>query len=277
MAGNMTKSVLRTHLISDTVDEELLQYICMNAHTVLYISLEQLCKEAGVDAERVQAFFQTFGVDDFIAFKYILRKCLYYEVSDRGTVRRSLNSLSDEVIRMEMQNLTALSSILDTEQIDRLAEDILNASQVTIICRAGYKSIADSLAHMLWLLDIPRTIMHEESIYDPVQIDEIPPSSLVIVFGRMRYSMRLLMEIKMLKQRGLRIVCFTDYPHSPFIPLSDYHFLLPTTSFDFTDSNVAGTVIVQVLALCLGMKREDVLYTKLHDRTIRTQENNMFW
>ena len=277
MAGNMTKSVLRTHLISDTVDEELLHYVCMNAHTVLYLSLEQLCEAAGADAERAQAFFQAFGVDDFIAFKYILRKCLYYEVSDRGTVRRSLNSLSDEVIRMEMQNLTALSSILDTEQIDRLAEDILNASQVTIICRAGYKSIADSLAHMLWLLDIPRTIMHEESIYDPVQIDESPPSSLVIVFGRMRYSMRLLMEIKMLKQRGLRIVCFTDYPHSPFIPLSDYHFLLPTTSFDFTDSNVAGTVIVQVLALCLGMKREDVLYTKLHERAIRTQENNMFW
>lgn len=274
MAGNMTKSVLRTYLIRKTVDEELLHYVCMNAHTVLYLSLEQLCEAAGADVERVQAFFQTFGVDDFIAFKYILRKCLYYEVSDRGTVRRSLNSLSDEVIRMEMQNLTALSAILDTEQIDRLAEDILNAPHVTIICREGYRSTADSLAEMLRLLNVPRTIM---STYDPAQIDEILPSSLVIVFGRMRYSMRLLMEIKMLKQRGLRIVCFTDYPHSPFIPLSDYHFIIPTTSFDFTDSSVAGTVIVQVLALCLGMKREDVLYTKLHDRTIRTQENNMFW
>ena len=274
MAGNMTKSVLRTYLISDTVDEELLHYVCMNAHTVLYLSLEQLCEAAGADAERAQAFFQAFGVDDFIAFKYILRKCLYYEVSDGGPVKRSLNSLSDEVIRMEMQNLTALSSILDTEQIDRLADDILNAPQVTIICREGYRSTADSLAAMLRLLNVPSTTM---STYDPAQIDEIPPSSLVIVFGRMRYSMRLLMEIKMLKQRGLRIVCFTDYPHSPFIPLSEYHFLLPTTSFDFTDSSVAGTVIVQVLALCLGMKREDVLYTKLHDRTIRTQENNMFW
>lgn len=277
MAGNMTRSVLRTYLISDTVDEELLQYVCMNAHTVLYISLEQLCEEAGVNAEQMQTFFRAFGVDDFIAFKYILRKCLYYEVSDGGPVRRSLNSLSDEVIRMEMQNLTALSAILDTEQLDRLAEDILNAPQVTIICRAGYRSTADSLAHMLWLLDIPRTILHEESTYDPVQIDEIPPSNLVIVFGRMRYSMRLLMAVKMLKQRGLRIVCFTDYPHSPYIPLSDYHFLLPTTSFDFTDSSVAGTVIVQVLSLCLGMKREELLYTKLHNRTIRTQENNMFW
>ena len=274
MAGNMTKSVLRTYLISDTVDEELLHYVCMNAHTVLYLSLEQLCEAAGADAERAQAFFQAFGVDDFIAFKYILRKCLYYEVSDGGPVKRSLNSLSDEVIRMEMQNLTALSSILDTEQIDRLADDILNAPQVTIICREGYRSTADSLAAMLRLLNVPSTTM---STYDPAQIDEIPTSSLVIVFGRMRYSMRLLMEIKMLKQRGLRIVCFTDYPHSPFIPLSDYHFIIPTTSFDFTDSSVAGTVIVQVLALCLGMKREDVLYTKLHDRTIRTQENNMFW
>ena len=277
MAGNMTKAVLRTYLTQDTVDEKLLHYICMRAHTVLYLSLEQLCEDANVDEARMQAFFHAFGVGDFIAFKYILRKCLYYEVSDQKLTKRSLDSLSDEVIRMEMQNLASLSAELDTGKIDRLAEDILNASHVNIICRAGYKSTANALAHTLWLLKIPNRFWDETSSYDPTQPEDFPPSSLVIVFGRMRYSMRLLMEIKQLKQRGIRIVCFTDYSHSPFIPLSDYHFLLPSTSFDFTDSSVGGTVFVQILALCLGMKREELLYTKLHDRSIRTQENNMFW
>ena len=131
MSANVTKRMLQEYLKSE-VDERLLQYVAENAHEVLYILPEQLYEKAGIDESQAQAFFQAFGVDSFLAFKYILRKCLYYEVRDQKVEKRSLNSLADEVFRMELHNLTTMAARLDCEQVERLAEDILNASEVDL-------------------------------------------------------------------------------------------------------------------------------------------------
>lgn len=276
MAGNMTKSLLRTYL-KESVDEELLHFVSMNVHKVLYLSLDLFCQEANIDEDQAQTFFQAFGVSNFIAFQYILRKCLYYELSDQGVTKRSLPSLADEVIRIEMQNLMTFASTLEYDKIDRLAEDILSASNVYILGDGAALPIANTLDMMLWVLKIPKKVFKLHDIYNQDVLNSLSPSGLVIIFSRMRYSMRHLMAVKQLRQRGFRIVCFADYPHAPFIPLSDYHFLLPTTSFDYTDSSVSGSTFAHILALCLGMKREDDLYAKLHARAIETQEDNMFW
>ena len=277
MSGSMTKAVLRTYLTAESVDEELLHYVCINDHTVLYIGLEQLCEDSGADEARIQAFLRAFGVDDFLAFKYILRKCLYHEATPQGVAKRSLNSLADETIRLEMQNLTAFASKLDTEKVEQLANDILAASQVTIFVRDAATPIASYMKRMLRLLRIAPTVYYEHSNYTQEDLDDLKPSGLVIIFARMRYSLKMLLDIKHLKQRGLRIVCFTDQDFSPFIPLADYHFVLPMSSYDFTDSMVSGTTFVHILALCLAMKREEDFYFRAQERDIKTQENGMFW
>lgn len=276
MAGNATKSVLRTYLINNTVDEALLHYVSMNAHTVLYISQEHLCEQAHVTEAQAQAFFQAFGVDSFLAFKFILRKCLYHEVTDQGVVKRQLTSLADEVIRLEMHNLATFAAEIDHEKIDRLAEDILAASEVTVFVRTASTPIAVSLKNMLRLLKIPVKLYYENTVYDQDDLEAISASGLVIIFSRMRYSLKMLMDIRRLKQLGLHIVCFTDYSSSPFIPLSDYHFVLPTSSFDFADSTTVGTTFVHILSLCLAMKREEDFYFRMQERDIKTRENNMF-
>ena len=276
MSANVTKRMLQEYLKSE-VDERLLQYVAENAHEVLYILPEQLYEKAGIDESQAQAFFQAFGVDSFLAFKYILRKCLYYEVRDQKVEKRSLNSLADEVFRMELHNLTTMAARLDCEQVERLAEDILNASEVDLFYSAAMRPIAKNLYRMLNLMDVHPKEFVKFGRTEFNDLDSIPSSGLVIVFGRMRYSLRMLMEIKQLKQRGMKIVCLTDRYDSPFIPVADYSFVLPTVSYDFTDSSVSGTALVHILSLCIGMKREEAMYSKMHQRAIETQENNMFW
>ena len=276
MSGNKTKRMLREYLHGE-VDERLLHYVAANAHEVLYILPEQLCEKAGVSESQAQAFFQAFGVDNFLAFKYILRKCLYYEVHDQGVIKRSLSTIGDEVFRMELHNLTTLADTLDYDLVERLAEDILNTSAVNLYSGAAMRPIAKTLSHSLWLLNIPRREFEESNRGETSDLSAISSTDLVIVFGRMRYSMRMLMAIKRLKERGIRIVCFTDQPTSPFIPLSDYHFVLPSVSYDYTDSTAGGTALIHILSLCLGMKREEDMFSRMHQLAIATQENNMFW
>jgi len=112
---------------------------------------------------------------------------------------------------------------------------------------------------------------------DTATLEALSPSNLLIVFGFARYNARQVAQIKLMRQRGFRIVCVTDSPDSPFIPLTDYHFILPADSFDFNTSMISGMAFIEALALALGMQREKLLFSRIHALDVDTQETNMFW
>lgn len=274
MPANMTLAMLREHLRGE-VDERLLRYVAANAHKVLYISLEQLCERADITMTEAVDFLHAFDAKSFVAFKYILRKCLYYESTDRGMVKRSLPSLLDECVRFELHNLIEFSSSIDYDRVDRLARDVWAATEVNAFCAGATRPLGYTLQRYLTNLKIPCHLFgHREK---PEVLEQLSPDGLVIVFGFARYHTRLLTQMKLLRQRGLRIVCVTDRPDSPFIPFSDYHFLLPVNSFDFNDSYVAGIALIHALNLAMGLQREESLFSYMHAWDVETQETNMFW
>lgn len=274
MPGNMTLSVLREYLHGE-VDEKLLHYIAMNAHKVLYISFEQLCERAAISEEQAMEFFRAFNAESFVAFKYILRKCLYYEATDRVIVKRSLSSLLDESIRFELHNLTSFCSGLDHDKVEQLAKDIWAAPEVSLLCAGPTLALGQALTSNFAMLKIRSHLYRAGD--DTAALETLSPSNLLIVFGFARYNARQIAQVKLLHQRGFRIVCITDSPDSPFIPLTDYHFLLPVDSFDFNTSLISGMAFIEALALALGMQREKFLFSRMHDWDVATQEANMFW
>lgn len=270
------EAMLRTFLKTET-DEELLYFVVENAHEVLYMNQDKLCMEAGVEESRLLNFFRTFEVDKLVAFKYILRKCLYNDSTPDGPVRKTLPQLGEEVFRMEYHNLTSLASTLDYDLVEQLAADIWASPQVNIFSRGDTTALAQALERFFQILGIASERFTKRGISELDRLEELDPSGLVIVFTRRRYSVNLLMQIKLLKQRGFRIVCIADDLNAPLITTADYHFVLPSISFDFASSLSAGAAFLQILALCLGQMKEDVLYARLHKRDISIQENNMFW
>ena len=273
MPTNMTLAMLREHLHGD-VDEHLLHYVAANAHKVLYISLEQLCERAGITMAEAVNFFRAFGTNSFVAFKYILRKCLYYEVTDRGIAKRSLTSLSDESIRFSLQNLLQFSSNIAYDQIEQVAHEIQNAPEVDLLCAGPTQPLCVALGYQLKQMKIRSHIYLANA---SEEIETLSTDNLIIVFGFLRYNIRLLTQVKLLRQRGYRIVCITDSPDSPFVPLSDYSFVLANDSFDFLDSYISGMTFIHALFLALGIQQEEKLFSRMHAWDITTQETNMFW
>ena len=274
MPSNMTLAMLREHLHGQA-DEVLLRYVAANAHKVLYLAMDQLCERANISEEQAMAFFRAFNAESFVAFKYILRKCLYYESTEKGVVKRSLSSLSEESIRFDLSNLVNLSAALDYDLVERLAQDIWAAPEVDLFVTGPLRPLGNALSYYLSVLKIRSQLFGPKE--DPYTLEVLSPSSVVIVFGFARYHTRLLTQMKLLHQRGFRVVCVTDSPESPFIPFSDYHFVLPTNSFDFNDSFASGIALIHALALALGMQREETLFSRMHAWDVETQETNMFW
>ena len=271
---NMTK--LRTHM-REKADPRLLDFVAdpTTIHDVLLMSLGQFCMKAGVDEHEAMAFFKAFGVNSLLSFKQIIRECLYSD--DDGIQPRSTSSIASEIIRNEIQNIGDIWQNLDCEGIERLARDILAAREVWLFGLGAAEIYANALSNTLSVLSIPhRTIyMREENL---LTLQQTAPQDrpLVIAFSFPRYSKRVQMWLRAIKQSNTPLVCVTDRDGSPAAALSDYYFTLPVRSFDFTDSFCAGTVFVNILAVTIAAIDREHTFTKMQEREIKLDEKNMF-
>ena len=277
MRSESIYKLLREHAPGD-VNEALLSFIVRNSngHSILYMSQEQFCAAAGVSEEEAAAFFLSFGANSFLAFKRLLRECLYKESTELGTMDRSIASIADEVIRYEMQNLSDFSRSIDCTMIKRFAQDILNAGEVVLFTHSIYSPLVDYMAKMLCTLGIKFSIMSPERILGNVNLFNPPESSLIITFGFPRYSKASLLHLKHLKQQGARIVAVTDGPNSPFAFLSEYFFTVPLRSFDFTESYCGGMALVSILSLWIGILNGEDTFLHLQSREEIVDDRNMF-
>lgn len=268
---------MRRHAQSD-FDENILSYIVHNSngHSILYMSLEQFCENAGISEKDAFDFFKAFGTNSFLAFKNMLRDSLYNEVTELGITDRSVSNIASEVIMYEMQNLAAFSQSLDCAMVQRLAQDIREASEVILFTHGIYSPIVEYLAKMLRDLGYAFHITSALRIDDDINLFRNPEKSLVITFGFPRYSKASLLHLKRLQQQGVRIVSVTDSTASPFVFLSEYYFVIPTRSFDYTESYSTSTAFVSILSICLGMLDREQMLMSRQKREELLDDMNMY-
>ena len=264
MSNTNTKKLLQGYL-KYNVDEKLLDFVAENAPTVLFSSMEHICRKAGVSEVAFCAFLAAFGTDSFLAFKDVLRGVLYQESKEQGVAKRSISSIVEELVDGEIRNLSTLARSMDYEQLDRLTREILQAGEVLVLGSSGAAPYALYLTRMLNLLGIKAispgandSILSFLSSHDR----SVP----VIAFGIARYSKQAVLQLRSLRQRGYRIVSFTDRHDSPYVDLSDYYFFMPLNCFDFLDSYTAGMTLINALLSNIGLQDEQKLITQLRAR-----------
>lgn len=272
MANTSTKTLLRGYL-KGSVDQALFDFVTDNAPAVLFSSMEHICRKAGVSEGALCAFLAAFGTDSLQAFKDILRSVLYQEAQGQGVAKRPISSIVEELADGEMRNLSGAIRELDYEQLDRLTQDIVHAGDVLVLGTGGTAPYCIYLTRMLNLLGIKaQSVTPNVSILDYVSSHD--RSALVIAFGIARYSKSSVLQLRSLRQRGYRIVSFTDRHDSPYVALSDYYFYMPVSCFDFLDSYTAGMTLINILLSNLGLRDEHKLTAQLraHDASLEDMD-----
>lgn len=277
MTGSSNKVLLRRFLKGE-VDQRLFDYVAHNANNVLFYSFEQLCDRANVSQEELHAFFRAFGVDSLNAFKEFLRHIIYYEATPLGVVKRPLTSLADEVIRYEIKNLTDYANQLNCELVERLAKDILNASEVVIYGSRVARAYANTFVFLLNKLGVKAKLLNAP--WDDVSygyLNMLDQSALVVAFGVARYHNDDILRMKQLRDRGIHTVGITDHVDSPFALFSDYFLSFPIQSLDFLDSYTAGMTLVNILVLSIGMQDEQKMITSLNATDAAAEDMGLFF
>lgn len=268
MANSNTKILLRNYL-KGSVDEQLFDFVTENAPTILFSSMEHICRKASVSEIAFCAFLAAFGADSLQAFRDILRGVLYQETQEQGVAKRSLSSIVEELVDGEIRNLSTMTRNLDYGAMDRLTQDIMQAGEVLVLASSGAAPYGIYLTRMLNLLGIKAyTLNPSENLTSFLSSHD--RSVLVISFGIARYSKQGVLQLRNLRQRGYHIVSFTDRHDSPYVDLSDYYFFMPVNCFDFLDSYTAGLTLINTLLSNIGLQDEHRLSAQLraHDLSL---------
>jgi len=277
MSESSYKILLRQHLKQhDNINEKLFDYVAQNANQVLFFSFEQLRDVTACSTEELFAFFQAFSMDSLESFKEVLRNIIYYEATPLGTVERSLTSIATEMILYEMRNLTTFSAQLDCEKIERLADDILSASEVILFgSRNTGSTYASVLARKLKHHNVNvRLITNNTS---NACLTAVSDSALVIAFGVSLYSQADILQLRLLRDQNIKIVSFTDRDTSPFALLSDYYFTLPALSFDDTDSLTTGLIFTNLISLCISLRDRKKMIADMNVFLASCEDRGLFY
>lgn len=259
------------------VDERMVEYVLRHFDEVTFMSLEKLCYALECTEGELQAFCAGFGAGSLMELMGLLREVVYSQ-SDEGneTADRTLRDIADTMVRYEMSNITDFMAELDTELIDRLAREMKAASEVYIVGVRSSAPMGVYAAHILSAVGVKtRKIDVAENYVDGVV--NMDRSGLVLALDFTRYHKGTLVLLNMLRKNGFHIAAITDSPEAPVARVANYSICVPRRSYDYTDSFVTTTMLLNMLATYIGMQDKSELISRLRQYDEITQGLEFFF
>lgn len=259
------------------VEERMVEYVLRHFNEVTFMSSEKLCYTLGCSAAELQAFCSGFGTGNLMELMALLREVVYSQSNEGNeTADRTLRDIADTMVRYEMSNITDFTADLDTELIDRLAREMKSASEVYIVGVRSSAPMGVYAAHILSAVGVKtRKIDVAENYVDGVV--NMDRSGLVLALDFTRYHKGTLVLLNILRKNGFHIAAITDSPEAPVARVANYSICVPRRSYDYTDSFVTTTMLLNMLATYIGMQDKSELISRLRQYDEITQGLEFFF
>ena len=257
------------------VDNRILGYIVNNFNSVAYMNHDKLCYHAQCSPAELNAFFRAFGTEDLLSFKAVLREVVYNESDGPDDLEdRSIRGIADMVMRHEMANIAEFSASLDEGLIGRFAQDLLSATEVYIVGMHSATSTALYTADILNKVGVKARIIDTADVASVVNMER---TGLVLAISYSRYHKATINLLSHLRKNGYNIVSITDYPMSPAGKLSNYCFCCPRHSHDYTVSSLTLSMLLNIVAIHIGMQDKSGLVNRIRRYDEVTQNLDYFF
>ncbi|WP_323781218.1 MurR/RpiR family transcriptional regulator [Thalassovita sp.] len=217
-------------------------------------SITQVAKAAGVSTPTVVRMVQKLGFTGFPAFQSALRRELEARISDPITKHDTwvekapdahiLNRFTDAVMGNIRQTLTQI----DPDMFDRACEMLTELDHSVLVVGGRItRSLADYFfMHMQVLRPNVTHIQSMSNAWVHYLLD-IKPGDVVVIFDVRRYENATLRLAEMAREKGARIILFTDQWRSPVHEFSDCTFCVRIAVPSAWDSTVTLMLILEAM------------------------------
>ena len=97
------------------------------------------------------------------------------------------------------------------------------------------------------------------------------------LFNTHHHDDHLEMQEYLLRKKGFNIVAITDNPDAPVAKVAQYSICVPRRSYDYTDSFVTTTMLLNTLAVYVGLHDKSALIGRLRQYDETTQSLEFFF
>lgn len=234
---------------------QLIRAILDNPEEAYFLSSRELARRYGVDAATIVRTIQALGYQRFADFaadlrEHFVRQLTPYTVAKAASQeKRSLGGHVDNGLARDSENLSVLTSTLETAKVVKLAEQIHRARRILVIGVDLAASLAWFLAYGLMPLGMNAEAPVGSAGNLQHKIDLLTDKDLVIAisFGRcLRDTMHAVLRAR---SRGVPTFGITDGSTTPIAMHCDAHLLAPINSPSFTGSYVAPMALINAITL----------------------------
>lgn len=253
--------------------KQIAQFIIDHYDKAAFMTAAKIGETVDVSESTVVRFASTIGYSGFPE----LQKALQVLIKNKLTTvqRISLDSdivndkdkLHKRILKNEMNTLRGLYETIDTSELDKATDLIMNADKVYILGLRTSSTLSNYLGFYLdVILDNVKVLNNSgvNSLYE--EVIRIKETDVLIVISYPRYSKTTIEATKFIKGRNAKIVAITDTESSPVHNLADASLLAKSNIVSFIDSLVVPLSLINNLIINIGLQEKDDIveyYNKL--------------
>jgi DNA-binding MurR/RpiR family transcriptional regulator len=237
--------------------QRVVKYVNDNLRTAVFLTVNQLANQVGVDAATVVRTAQDLGFKGYGEFiesarGHFLETLTPYEIAQReiqqspGSEQAVLNSLHQEI-----ENLQRLAAEINPGQIASVARRIRKAKQILVIGLDLASTLSEHLVYTLQSIGFNTHGATAGGGRLRNHLTSIGKGDLVIAITFRRGLRETVDAAQAAREAGAYTVALTDSELSPLVKICHEHILASITSHSFTGSYVAPLAVINTLIVAL--------------------------
>ena len=225
-------------------------YILSSYKSLAYVTLAELARLTSTGQGTVVRFAQALGYGSFSNFRSALR-----EEIERGAPRsleiyssKSANAEDaapfDIVFEMERSLMDETYSLIKKEEFNAAVMLISDAPALIVAASGSNSFLAEYAGYFLGTMKENVSVIKENDLRGMNILLDAPPGTAALVFSFPRYPIKTQSVVKVMRERGIRILGISDSQASPIAEYCDPLLKVPQKFMTFMDPCAAVMSLV---------------------------------
>ena len=237
--------------------QRVVKYVNDNLRTAVFLTVNQLANQVGVDAATVVRTAQDLGFRGYGEFiesarGLFLETLTPYEIA-RQEIQRSLGpeQAALDSVQQEIENLQRLAAGINPRQFVSVARRIHKANRILVVGIDLASTLSEHLAYTLQSLGLNARAATSGGGRLRNHLTSIGKGDLVIAITFRRGLRDTVGAAKAAREAGAYTVALTDSELSPLVNICHEHILASINSHSFTGSYVAPMAVINTLIVTM--------------------------
>ena len=246
--------------------KKIAAYVTENTDKAAFMTAGKLASTVGTSEATVIRFVSKLGFSGYAEFQKKMQEVLRGKLNNLQRMEVAFERIGNSdllrnVMLSDVENIKQTLEHINKEEFDKVADVIANAKNIYILGVRSSSALASFLGYYLALFFDNVHLVNANAASEIFeQIMRIGPDDAIIVISYPRYSSRSVKAAEFAKDKGSKVIAFTDSMSSPIVKYSAHQLIAKSEMAYFVDSFVAPFSLANALIVSLGLKKRNEVY-----------------